>query len=160
MSVKVTSSDLHRAIGSVLQTLNGISELYPGQLSLLEKLFENNNVFLTASTNSGKTLPAVLFPEIVRELSDVGYDYPPNPKLLFVTPLNSLQISLVYNVRALGLNCEAVTTDNVERVLDSDTTALFISPEVLKQTIVTQTLLKYRSSFVLKVVDECHLGLC
>ena len=154
---RVTSSDLNIAIHSVLQNLDGISDLYPGQYNLLVKLLDNNNIFYTDSTNSGKTLPAVIFPEIVKELSKVGYKYPENPKLLFLTALNSLQLSLVNNVKDLGLKCEAVTTENIQRVLDSDTAALFISPEVLKQPTVTQILLKHRSSFVLKVVDECHL---
>ena len=155
---RVTSSDLNIAIHSVLQNLDGISDLYPGQYNLLVKLLDNNNIFYTDSTNSGKTLPAVIFPEIVKELSKVGYKYPANPKLLFLTALNSLQLSLVNNVKDLGLKCKAVTTENIQRVLDSDTAALFISPEVLKQPTVTQILLKHRSSFVLKVVDECHLG--
>ena len=155
---RVTSSDLRSAIDSVLQTLHGISDLYPNQYSLLVKLLDSNNIFFTDSTNSGKTLPAIIFPDIVKELSKAGYVYPANPKLLFVTALNSLQLSLVNNTRALGLKCEAVTTENIDRVMKSDTALLFISPEVLKQPTVTQILLHYRSSFVLKVVDECHLG--
>ena len=155
---RVTSSDLRSAIDSVLHTLHGISDLYPNQYSLLVKLLDSNNIFFTDSTNSGKTLPAIIFPDIVKELSKAGYYYPANPKLLFVTALNSLQLSLVNNTRALGLKCEAVTTENIDSVMKSDTALLFISPEVLKQPTVTQILLRYRSSFVLKVVDECHLG--
>ena len=62
------------------------------------------------------------------------------------------------NVKALGIDCEAMTSENVESLLDSTTSVIFISPEVLKQPAVTQTLLLNRSKFVLKVVDEAHLG--
>ena len=100
----------------------------------------------------------MIYPEIVKSLSSLGYNYPQNPKLLFITALNSLKLSLVHNVKSLGVDCEAVTCENLQGLLDSSTTCLFISPEVLKQPIVTQSLLLHRSKFVLKVVDEAHLG--
>ena len=42
--------------------------------------------------------------------------------------------------------------------LESDTAVLFISPEVFKIPAVTKNLLDHRTNFVLKVVDEAHLG--
>ena len=154
----VTSTDLNNAIQSVLSKVSGVSELYPNQQEIISTLFNNDYVFYTSSTNSGKTLSAVIFPLILNELSSAGYNFPPNPKLLFVTALNSLQLSLINNVKALNISCEAVTCENVQNLLKSRTAVLFISPEVLKQSFVIQTLLLHRSSFVLKVVDEAHLG--
>ena len=155
----VTSEHLESAINAVLEGVNGISDLYPTQRDLLATLFEDDNIFYTASTNSGKTLPTILYPEILKSLNTShGYNFPANPKVLFVTALNSLQLSLANNVQALGLHCEVVTRDNIEAVLKSTKSVLFISPEVLKLPTVTQKLLLERSSFVLKVVDECHLG--
>ena len=158
--IRVKSEHLDKAIEDVLETVHGVRDLYPNQKELVETLFENDNIFYTDSTNSGKTLPTVLFPEIIKKLNIIGYNFPPNPKVLFVTGLNSLQLSLVYNVRALGLECEIVTGDNVVALTESDTSVLFISPETLKQPAVTEALLLKRKSFVLKVVDECHLGEC
>ena len=125
---------------------------------LLQTLFEHDNIFYTQSTNGGKTLPTVIYPVILKKLNSMGYSFPPNPKVLFVTALNALQLSLINNVKGLGIDCEAVISDNVQELLESNTSVLFISPEVLKMPLVTQSLLKKRSSFVLKVVDECHLG--
>ena len=155
---QVTTSDLNEAIRVVLLKLNGISQLYPDQHYLVNTLFEKDNIFYTNSTNSGKTLPAVIYPDILKELNSVGYKFPSNPKLLFVTALNSLKLSLVNNVKALGVQCEAVTHENIKVLMNSETSVLFISPEILKLPSVTKVLLHYRSFFVLKVVDECHLG--
>ena len=154
----VTSADLNKAIQSVLSEVSGISELYPNQQEILSAIFANDHIFYTSSTNSGKTLSAVIYPLILRELSSAGYHFPSNPKLLFVTALNSLQLSLKNNVKALNISCEAVTSENVQSLLKSRTSVLFISPEVLKQSAVIQALLLHRSDFVLKVVDEAHLG--
>ena len=154
----VDPEDLDKAIADVLEGVRGISELYPNQRELLATLFENDNIFYTDSTNSGKTLPTVLFPEIIKKLNIAGYNFPENPKVLFVTALNSLQLSLVNNVKALELDCDIVTSDNIDILINSDTSVLFISPETLKLPAVTEALLLKRKSFVLKVVDECHLG--
>ena len=154
----IHSSDLDKAIQSVLNKLPGISELYPNQREILDTLFQHENIFFTSSTNSGKTLPTVMFPLVLTELSSAGYDFPSNPKVLFITALNSLQLSLVSTVKSLGIDCEAVTSENLPKLLKSEIAVLFISPEVLKLPSVTQTLLLYRSNFVLKVVDEAHLG--
>ena len=155
---QVSSRDLDEAIKVVVTKLNGISNLYSDQHHLLRSIIDNDSIFYTNSTNSGKTLPTVIYPEILKHLNNIGYKFPPNPKLLFVTVLNSLQLSLVNNVRALGIDCAAVTGENVHGLLDSDVTVLFISPETLKLPSVTKLLLSYRSDFVLKVVDECNLG--
>ena len=154
----VIPEHLDEAINAVLDDLNGIADLYPTQRELLQTLFEHDNIFYTQSTNGGKTLPTVIYPVILKKLNSMGYSFPPNPKVLFVTALNALQLSLINNVKGLGIDCEAVISDNVQELLESNTSVLFISPEVLKMPLVTQSLLKKRSSFVLKVVDECHLG--
>ena len=155
---KVTSHDLESAIDAALEDLTGIDSLYPGQHALLSSLMEHENIIFTSSTNSGKTLPAVIYPRILKNLVQTGYSFPSNPKVLFLTALNSIKLSLVTNVKAMGINCEAVTIDNLKILLDSDTSVLFISPEVFKTPAVSRTLLTYRSSIVLKVVDEAHLG--
>ena len=155
---EIRSVDIEAAVQSVLAKIPGISDLYPNQKEILSVLFQHENIFYTSSTNSGKTLPTVIFPLVLNELSSIGYEFPPNPKLLFITALNSLQLSLVNNVKTLGIDCDAVTCENVQMLLNSTTPVLFISPEVLKQSSVTKALLLHRSDFVLKVVDEAHLG--
>ena len=155
---EVSLIDLDTAIKAVLEHLVGIDNLYPGQYELLKCIFHNENIFYTACTNSGKTLPAVIYPDILKHLSSLGYNFPSKPKVLFVTALNSLKLSLLNNVQTLGIDSEAVTSENVQDLLNSNTSVLFISPEVLKLPAVSQTLLQHRSTFVLKVVDEAHLG--
>ena len=156
---QVHTSDFDNAIKTVLAKLNGISALYSDQYELLKSLIENDNIFYTNSTNSGKTLPTLLYPEILKQLNSQGYQFPPKPKVLFVTALNSLQLSLVNSAQTLGIACDAVTSKNLKGLLDSDdVSTLFISPETLKLPNVTKLLLGYRSTFVLKVIDECHLG--
>ena len=129
------------------------------QRTLLKTILDHDNIFYIASTNGGKTLPTIIYPAILQKLNCMGYNFHPNPKVLFVTALNALQLSLINNAKGLGIDCEAVVSDNVEELLNSNTSVLYISPEVLKLPKVTQTLLMKRSSIVLKVVDECHLGM-
>ena len=100
----------------------------------------------------------MIYPSVLKLLTKIGYSFPSNPKVLFITALNSIKLSLVNNVKAMGIDCEAVTVDNIKILLDSCISVLFISPEVFKNPAVTRTLLTYRSSIVLKVVDEAHLG--
>ena len=156
--IDVSSPDLDKAIKSVLDNLAGINHLYPGQLELLQSLLQNDNIFYTSATNSGKTLPAVIYPYILKELNKLGYKFPVDPKAIFVTALNSIKVSLVNNVKNMGIDAVAVTSENIKEIIDSSTSVLFISPEVLKLPAVTQILLQHRSKFVLKVVDEAHLG--
>ena len=155
---EIISSDLQRAINEILEHLPAIDQLYPIQHELLTSLTQNDNIFFTSSTNSGKTLPTVIYPSLVKKLSEYGYSFPSHPKVLYITPLNSLKLSQMNNVKGLGIDCEAVTSENVKTLLNSKTSVLFISPEVLKLPHVIATLLSHRSSFVLKVVDEAHLG--
>ena len=155
---EVSLKHLDEAIQAVMEKLNGISELYPSQYEILTALIQHKNLFYTNATNSGKTLPTVIFPDIIKHLNTLGYKFPSKPKLLFLTALNSLQLSLMNNTKALGILCEAINSENIKSLIDSNVSVLFVSPEILKLHDVTQTLLSHRSTFVLKVVDECHLG--
>ena len=154
----VSSEDLNLAVENVLKNIQGIDQLYPSQLELLKCMVEKENIFFTSATNSGKTLPPVIFPNILTELNLLGYNFPPNPKVLFVTALNSIQLSLVSSMNSLGLKCSAVTSENVDEILNSTISVMFISPEVMKLSGVTRVLLNWRDEFVLKVIDEAHLG--
>ena len=65
----ILDEDLNKAIQNVIEKLEGVSQLYAVQIQLLTALVKQENVFFTSATNSGKTLPAVIFPEIVDELN-------------------------------------------------------------------------------------------
>ena len=154
---EVLEEDLATAIKNVLENIEGISELYPLQIKLLSALVKQENVFFTASTNAGKTLPAVIFPQIVQELNKLGYGLS-SGKVLFVTPLNSIQMSMRSSLEVLGIECAAVTSENYEKVLASEVSVIFISPEMMKMGCISKCLLSHRKDFLLKVIDECHLG--
>ena len=156
--MNVSSNDLNYAIESVVEDLADIDALYPGQLELLMHLFQEGDIFFTSSTNSGKTLPTVILPDIMKKLNSIGYCYPKNPKVLFLTALNSIQISLRVTTEKLGIESCSINTENASYMLENGPPVILISPESLKQAEVTKALLRYRSDFVLKVVDECHLG--
>ena len=151
-TMDIRSEDLNKSVDNVVERLTGISELYPVQIELLTALMKKENIIFTSCTNSGKTLPAVLYPYILEELGKLGYEVP-SGKTLCVTALNSIKLSMVTTVKSLGLNCEAITSDNYKEVK-----ILFVSPEVLKISQVSACLLAHRHAFVLKVIDECHLG--
>ena len=67
MNMEIDSIDLEKAVTVVLSRLVGIDGLYPKQWDLLKALMKYDNIFYTASTNSGKTLPTIIYP------SGMGY---------------------------------------------------------------------------------------
>ena len=156
--MSISQEVLKEAVNIVVDQLVGITDLYPVQMELLHSLLHEKNIFFTSATNSGKTLPAVIYPSVSDELCKLGYEVP-SGKVLFVTALNSIKLSMVSSVKALGLACEAVTGDNYLDVISSrEVKVLFVSPEVLKIPKITSCLLSNRQAFILKVIDECHLG--
>ena len=154
----VLEGDFHCAINKVVHNLCGIEHLYEDQITILRHLVNQNNVFYTSPTNSGKTLPPVILPEILKELNKLSYSFPEDPKVLFVTALNSIQSSLVSNLTDMGIQCGVITRSNAEQLLSSHVSVLFVGPEVMRNSTVIQTLMLHRTSFVCKIVDEAHLG--
>ena len=61
--MEILDTDLHSAIEKVVLSLHGIDRLYDRQVSLLKYLLRGDNIFFTSPTNSGKTIPAVIFPK-------------------------------------------------------------------------------------------------
>ena len=154
----VTEESFMCAVQKVVVTLPGVSELYPSQLELLRCLVDQQNTFLTSPTNSGKTLPAVLLPKVFEELNAMGLSsFSKDSKVLFLTALNSIQLSLVAGTRSLGIKCGSVTSKNVEELLNSDASVIFIGPEMIQIPRVTRALIAVRNTFILKVIDEVHL---
>ena len=156
--MKVYKKHFDIAVNHVVQTLDGIDNLFPHQIEPLRTLINGHNIFYTASTNSGKTLPPVLVPYVMHELNGLGYSYPRNPKIIFLTALDSIKLSLLTSMSKLGLECSDVKIENVVEALDSNSCVLFISPEIVNLPNVTKELIKARSDIVLKTVDQCHLG--
>ena len=155
---EVLYEDLEAAVSSVLEDLRGINELYPTQMELLSSLLGKESIFFTSATNSGKTLPCVIFPQILDNLIGMGYGFSPG-KVLFVTNLNSIQLSMVGTMKEIGVKCAAITAENFVEVLASDIKVIFIGPEVIKLPLVSKCLLSHRSDFQLKCIDEAHLGM-
>ena len=123
---EVLQEDLNLAVENVLDNIEGISSLYPIQLQLLSSLVKQDNIFLTAPTNAGKTLPVVILPQVVEELNKLGGYGLPHGKVLFVTALNSIQLSMLNSMRLMGIKSAALTTANCEEVLDTDVDVIFI----------------------------------
>ena len=66
---------------------------------------------------------------------------------------------MITNAKELGIRCAAITAGvNIDEVMKSEADVLFIGPEILKLPVMTKSLLRYRSKFICKVVDEAHLG--
>ena len=130
----VKQHDFEKAVESVLHGLSGIDGLYDSQIEVLQSLVrEDANLFVTSPTNSGKTLPPVIVPAVLLELNLMGYKFPTSPRVLFQTALNSIQLSLISNMRSLGIQCSAVTRDNVDQVLISKAPVLFIGISIPRE---------------------------
>ena len=160
MNSFVKEEDILVAIEKVLSSLTGIEKLHDSQMNVLKVLInEDNSIFLTAPTNSGKTLPPMILPSVMKELNQLGYsDFPMNGRVLFITAMNSIQQSLVTSMKKLGITCDSVKRDNIKNIFNQQIQVLFISPETLKQSDVFKHLLQHREDFVLTTFDEAHLS--
>ena len=160
MEMLVKEEDLLHAVRIVLAGLDGIDKLYDLQLQVIRMLVsDKSSLFLTAPTSSGKTLPPVMLPSVLKELHNIGYsDLPANGRVLFITAMNSIQLSLYTSMIKLGINCVVIKKENVDDILNVQIPVLFISPETLKHRDVTNYLFQVRQNFVLAVIDEAHLG--
>ena len=85
--------------------------------TILTHLVRGDNVIYTSPTNSGKTIPPVILPQVLKHLLALGYPFPAKPKVLFVTALNSIQTSLVSSMEELGINCCIIRKENAETLL-------------------------------------------
>ena len=103
VETNVDIKHLNLALSDVLLSLKGIDVLYDHQYEFLKTILANQNIFYTNSTNSGKTLPCIIYPELLKKLNAYGYNFPSRPKVLIVTPLNALQLSHINAVKGLGL---------------------------------------------------------
>ena len=67
----------------------------------------------------------------------------------------------ISNLDQLGVKCAGLTGKKIEdeNAMSSDCQVIFIGPEVLKIESVRQILLLNRKRFILKVIDEAHLGM-
>ena len=155
----VSDSDFDIAVDIVVESLANVTSMYASQIEVLRNLVKQQNIFLTLPTNAGKTLPPVILPSVIQELNKLGYhQFPSVPRVLFITALNSIQLSLVASMGSLGIQCASITGQNAEEVLESSVGVVFIGPETLRLPVVTKALLKRRESFVCKCIDEAHLG--
>ena len=84
----VIGDDFDTAVENVVRSLQGIVSLYPAQLDVLRHLVNQENIFVTQPTNSGKTSAPVILPKVLQELNKYGYEFPSDPKVLFITALN------------------------------------------------------------------------
>ena len=160
MLTSIAESDFLAAVCKVEEHLVGVDKLFTSQLDALRVLvMEDNNVFLTAPTSSGKTLIPVVYPLILSQLSDMGYNVPKFSRVLFVTAMNSIQLSLEASILKLGVTCASATRDNIDQILDAKVSIILVGPEVLKHANVSKSLLKHRDTFCIKVIDEAHLGM-
>jgi len=94
------------AIENAVLCLNGVRGLRPTQMQTVLDILYKRNIFKTAATGSGKTLPPCLVPLVARELRNLGVNsMPDNPHTLFLTPLNSIRDSLVSQGCHLWITC-------------------------------------------------------
>ena len=95
----VSDSDFDIAVDIVVESLANVTSLYASQIEVLRNLVKQQNIFVTLPTNAGKTLPPAILPSVIRELHKLGYhQFPSVPRVLFITALNSIQLSLVASI--------------------------------------------------------------
>ena len=59
-----SAEEVEYAIDKVVAELKEINSLYPNQQKVIETLLKKDSIIYTDATNSGKTLPAVIYAQV------------------------------------------------------------------------------------------------
>lgn len=139
-----------RKVFEVLNNIFGYRDFRKGQLEVIERILNGQDIFCILPTGGGKSLcyeiPAYLFKR----------------GTLVISPLISLMKDQVDGLNSLGIKAEYISSDNSfeevkERVfnfLNGNIKMLYISPERLKNKFFLENILEGEINQI--VIDEAH----
>lgn len=139
-----------------------IGPLYPEQQTAADYLLNGRDVFATLPTGSGKSVIFQVLPSLMKYARAGGdYDFPDDPVVLIVCPLNALIHDQVSALRKKGLSAAIVgeTAETDSLVKKCMFSLVYSSPEALVGSDQWMDALQQqplRDNIVAIVVDEVH----
>ena len=122
-----------KAVKSALQKVNigNISSLTQPQSRALFTFLCGNDTFVSLPTGHGKSLIYQICPVVAKELSHLEEQFPAEPMLFVVSPLNSLISDQINSCERMGINaCKVDSESTISLQKHCDYQLLCASPEV------------------------------
>ena len=127
-------NDLQTALKESL-ALFPVDELKAEQRLIIETIVARREVFGQLPTGYCKSLTFQLLPGVLSSLKAKGYEFPPNPLVVVISPLISIVEDQVKNLRSLGVKAGYIgeSKKSDREILDGkgDYALLYGSPETL-----------------------------
>lgn len=149
------------AIGGALKdTFPEISSLTEHQYKALFNYINRRDVFCVLPTGYGKSLIFQMAPIVAKKLG-TAHNFPVNPILLIICPLNSLIDSHVRELKKRGLRATSLSDeDDEQEILNGKFTFVFCNPESIIRSekwraMVTSDI--YQTNLLGFVTDEAHV---
>ena len=150
---------LHPKIRTGLDQL-GIINPTPPQISVIQPIFEGENVLLIAPTASGKTESALLpvFDMHLRSMKETGIS------IIYITPLRALnrdiEKRMIFWADHLGISVEVRHGDTSQkqrrRQSRKPPQMLITTPETLQAILPTKSMRKHLTTVKWVIIDEIH----
>ena len=155
-------NDLQTALKESL-ALFPVDELKAEQRLIIEKIVARRDVFGQLPTGYGKSLTFQLLPGVLSCLKAKGYEFPPNPLVVVISPLMSIVEDQVKYLRSLGVKAGYIgeSKKSDREILDGkgDYALLYGSPESLTGDEKFREMFSmefYQKNTVAVVCDEVH----
>ena len=131
----------------------GYSEFRPHQLAICQTISEGRDVFVVASTGSGKSLCYQLPPVTFNDIGIPSFS-------VVICPLISLMEDQVAHLNAMGIAAGFVGSTSTlaieKQALNGEFTVLYITPEKLSSWKSGLESICKRKKLISIAVDECH----
>ena len=126
---------IEKAVKSALQKVNigNISSLTQPQSGALFTFLCGNDTFVSLPTGHDKSLIYQICPVVAKELSHLEEQFPAEPKLFVVSPLNSLISDQINSCERMGINAckvDSESTISLQKRCDYELLYMYASPEV------------------------------
>ena len=103
------------AMSLALKNFPNVKELKPVQEEAIMNYITRKDVLCVLPTGYGKSLIFQVIPGICSHLHDKGFEYPSNPILLVICPLNSLISSHLSELLACGISACSLSDANISK---------------------------------------------
>ena len=108
MSEPSFESDLPEALDRSLSSFPEVKSLKAEERLVIEKVVHGRDVFAQLPTGFGKSLTFQILPPLCKCLKSMGHNFPPNPLVVIVSPLLSINNGRPGEVAEVTGSCSCI----------------------------------------------------